>query len=42
MEPRRLAEIDDVFAAALDLEEAGRGDFLATRCAADPDLRREV
>jgi serine/threonine-protein kinase len=42
MEPLRLAEIDEVFAAALDLDEAGRGAFLDTRCAGDPELRIEV
>jgi serine/threonine protein kinase/Tfp pilus assembly protein PilF len=42
MEPARLAEVDEVFAAALDLDEAGRAAFLDARCAADAELRREV
>lgn len=42
MKPDRLAEVDEVFAAALDLDEPERGRFLDGRCAADAELRREV
>jgi len=42
MDPRRLAEIDALFAAALELEPAARGPFLEERSARDPELRREV
>ncbi len=42
MEPDRLVEVDDVFAAALELDGAERGRFLDERCAADSGLRREV
>ena len=42
MTPDRLAEVDEVLAAALDLDEPARAGFLAHRCAADPELRREV
>lgn len=42
MDPERLAEIDAVFAAALELRPAERPAFLAERCAGDAALRSEV
>src|SRR5688500_15045182 len=42
MDPQRLAELDAVFAAALDLEAGDREAFLDRRCGGDPALRREV
>ncbi len=42
MDAQRLAEIDALFAAALEIEPADRGAFLAERCGADAALRREV
>lgn len=42
MEPSRLAEIDALFAAALELEPEARPAFLAARCDDDEELRREV
>jgi serine/threonine-protein kinase len=42
MDRHRLVEIDEVFAAALELEAGAREQFLAERCSGDPELRREV
>ncbi len=42
MDPKRLAEIDALFAAALELAPEERERFLARRCAGDEALRREV
>ena len=42
MRPERLAEIDALLEAALDLEGAARERLLAERAASDPELRREV
>jgi serine/threonine-protein kinase len=42
MDPQRLAEIDAVFAAALELEAGERPSFLDRRCSGDAPLRREV
>jgi len=42
MDPRRLAEIDALFAAALELAPGERPAFLAARCSGDAELRREV
>ncbi len=42
MDPKRLAEIDALFAAALELRPGARSGFLAERCGADAELRREV
>ena len=42
MLPSRLAEIDAVFADALDLDPVERPAFLAARCGGDADLLREV
>ena len=42
MLPSRLAEIDAVFADALDLDPVERPAFLAARCAGDTALRLEV
>lgn len=39
---RRWAEIDQLFAALLDLEPAGREAFLAESCINDEELRRTV
>ncbi len=42
MDPQRLAEIDALFAAALELEAGERTAFLDRRCGGDAALRREV
>jgi len=42
MTPQRWETVKAVFHEALDRPEAARGDFLADRCTADDDLRREV
>ena len=42
LDPERWREIREVFEAALDLDDAGRAEFLATRCAGDEALRAEV
>lgn len=42
MDRDRLSEIDEVFAAALELEPDARREFLAERCGGDLELRREV
>ena len=42
MDPRRLAEVDAVLAAALTLDAGARSAFLDRRCAGDPALRGEV
>ena len=40
--PERWKIIDDIFAAALDLEPAARAPFLSQACGSDEELRREV
>lgn len=42
MTPERFAEIERLFNEALSLGAAQRGAFLASHCAGDDDLRREV
>ena len=42
MEPHRWREIDDIFAAALELDSAERPAFLAHACGEDQLLRIEV
>ncbi len=42
MRPERLAEIDALFAEALDLKGEARAALLAERTAGDPELRAEV
>ena len=42
MDPARLQAIEAIFHAALDLEPAKTGQFLAERCEGDESLRRDV
>ena len=41
-DPARFAQVDTLFAAALERPIADRESFLDAACAADPELRREV
>lgn len=40
--PERWQQIDRIFAAALELDEGARAQFLTEECAGDEDLRKEV
>ena len=42
MNPERWKQIDEIFDAALELEPSPRAAFLAARCGADEELKREV
>ena len=42
MRPERWRRLDELFEAAIELEPAARADLLASACADDPDLLREL
>ncbi len=42
MEPERWQQVEQLFHAALQLEDSRRGEFLKQSCAEDEDLRHEV
>ncbi|HEY2904794.1 MAG TPA: tetratricopeptide repeat protein [Vicinamibacterales bacterium] len=42
MSTARWAQVQDVFSAAIECDDAERAHVLAKRCGGDPDLRREV
>src|SRR5207245_8269384 len=42
MEPERWGQVEQIFHAALQVEESRRGELVRQSCAGDEDLRREV
>src|SRR5579859_445137 len=42
MEPERWGQVEQIFNAALQVEESRRGELVRQSCAGDEDLRREV